>query len=78
MSTIAVQTGGLVKIFLQQSLGAYTLTDDPARLDLNAMHDYLRRATFCYVCDVYVLEEHRGRGLSKAMLAMAANHVDGR
>jgi hypothetical protein len=46
MSTIAVQTGGLVKIFLQQSLGAYTLTDDPARLDLNAMHDYLRRATF--------------------------------
>ncbi|HEY7890132.1 MAG TPA: GNAT family N-acetyltransferase [Steroidobacteraceae bacterium] len=31
-------------------------------------------ATFCYVCDVYVLEEHRGRGLSKAMLAMANEH----
>jgi GNAT superfamily N-acetyltransferase len=31
-------------------------------------------ATFCYVCDVYVLEEHRGRGLSKAMMAMALQH----
>ena len=31
-------------------------------------------ATFCYVCDVYVLEEHRGRGLSKGMMAMAVEH----
>lgn len=31
-------------------------------------------ATFCYVCDVYVLEEHRGHGLSKAMMAMASDH----
>jgi GNAT superfamily N-acetyltransferase len=31
-------------------------------------------ATFCYVSDVYVLEDHRGQGLSKAMLAMAAEH----
>lgn len=31
-------------------------------------------ATFCYVCDVYVLEEHRGHGLSKAMLRMATDH----
>ncbi|MEP7242508.1 MAG: GNAT family N-acetyltransferase [Gammaproteobacteria bacterium] len=31
-------------------------------------------ATFCYVCDVYVLEEHRGHGLSKAMMAMAVSH----
>jgi GNAT superfamily N-acetyltransferase len=31
-------------------------------------------ATFCYVCDVYVLEEHRGRGLSKAMMEMAVRH----
>jgi GNAT superfamily N-acetyltransferase len=31
-------------------------------------------ATFCYVCDVYVLEEHRGHGLSKAMLALATAH----
>jgi GNAT superfamily N-acetyltransferase len=31
-------------------------------------------ATFCYVCDVYVLEAHRGNGLSKAMMAMAVEH----
>lgn len=31
-------------------------------------------ATFCYVCDVYVLEDHRGHGLSKAMLAMSVDH----
>ena len=31
-------------------------------------------ATMAYLADVYVLEEHRGRGLSKAMLA----HLHGR
>lgn len=31
-------------------------------------------ATFCYVCDVYVLEEHRGQGLARAMLTMARTH----
>jgi GNAT superfamily N-acetyltransferase len=31
-------------------------------------------ATYCYVCDVYVLEEHRGQGLSKAMMALVSNH----
>jgi len=31
-------------------------------------------ATYCYVCDVYVLEAHRGKGLSKAMMALAVEH----
>jgi GNAT superfamily N-acetyltransferase len=31
-------------------------------------------ATFCYVTDVYVLEEHRRRGLSKVMMEMAMEH----
>jgi len=31
-------------------------------------------ATFCYVADVFVLEEHRGRGLSKAMMAFGMRH----
>jgi GNAT superfamily N-acetyltransferase len=31
-------------------------------------------ATFAYLCDVYVLEEHRGRGLSKAMMRAASAH----
>ena len=101
--------------FLKHALGDYTVTDDPTKLDLRAMHAYLQRAywseqiplevieravrsslcigaydatgaqvglarfisdyaTFCYVCDVYVLEEHRGHGLSKAMMAMALSH----
>lgn len=100
---------------LTRSVGPYTVSDDPARLDLQAMHAYLRRAywsegipfevleravrgslcigaydaggaqvglarfisdyaTFCYVCDVYVLEAHRGRGLAREMVAMAMAH----
>lgn len=96
-------------------VGAYVVSDDPARLDTRAMHGFLRDAywspgialerleravqgslcigaydargaqvglvrlvsdyaTFCYVCDVYVLEAHRGRGLSKAMLRAALEH----
>jgi GNAT superfamily N-acetyltransferase len=31
-------------------------------------------ATFAYLCDVYVLEEHRGRGLSKLMIRAAMAH----
>lgn len=31
-------------------------------------------ATFCYVCDVYVLEEHRRHGLAHAMMALATHH----
>ncbi|MCE7973326.1 MAG: N-acetyltransferase [Leptolyngbya sp. PLA1] len=92
--------------------GAYFLSDDPAILDLDAVHAYLTRsywsegigrdlvaraaaaslcygiygptpralqvgfarvitdtATYAYLCDVYVLEECRGRGLSKALMA---------
>lgn len=82
----------------------YTISDDPARLDVDAIHAYLTRSywaagipratvarslaqstgyglyapdgaqvgftrvitdwtTFAYLCDVYVLEAHRGRGL---------------
>jgi GNAT superfamily N-acetyltransferase len=31
-------------------------------------------ATYCHFCDMFVLEDHRHQGLSKAMLAMALNH----
>jgi GNAT superfamily N-acetyltransferase len=104
-----------METYLTQTVGTYTVSDDPSRLDIHAMHAYLRRAywseeiplevveravrgslcigayeasgsqvglarfisdyaTFAYVCDVYVLEEHRGHGLSKAMMAMASSH----
>jgi GNAT superfamily N-acetyltransferase len=100
---------------LVRTVGSYTISDDPARLDVAAIHAYLRRAywseqiplevleravrgslcigaydaqgaqvglsrfisdyaTFCYICDVYVLEAHRGQGLSQAMLALAMEH----
>lgn len=104
----------------------YLITDDPARLDVDAVHAYLTRsywaagiprdvvaramanslcigiyapppfappvpmdvageqvglvrvitdsATFAYLCDVYVLDEHRGRGLSKAAMELLATH----
>ncbi|HEY2955530.1 MAG TPA: GNAT family N-acetyltransferase [Candidatus Eisenbacteria bacterium] len=96
--------------------GEYTLTTDPARVDLAVVHGYLagsywakdiplevvRRsiehslnfsllhagkqvgfsrvitdyATFAYVGDVFVLEEHRGRGLSKWMMEVIVAHPD--
>jgi len=31
-------------------------------------------ATFAYLCDVYVLEEHRGRGLGKFMMSAVMAH----
>ena len=34
------------------------------------------RATFAYLADVYVLEEHRGRGLAQAMVAWLQDHPE--
>lgn len=34
------------------------------------------RATFAYLGDVYVLEEHRGRGLSKRLMEAVMAHPD--
>lgn len=51
-------------------IGAYDAAGAQVGL-VRVVSDY---ATFCYVCDVYVLEEHRGQGLSKAMLAMVMDH----
>ena len=51
-------------------IGAYDA--DLAQIGLaRFVSDY---ATFCYVCDVYVLEEHRRHGLAHAMMAMAIHH----
>jgi GNAT superfamily N-acetyltransferase len=51
-------------------LGAYDATG--AQIGLaRFISDF---ATYCYICDVYVLDGHRGRGLATAMLAMAKEH----
>jgi len=34
------------------------------------------RVTFGYLCDVYVLEEHRGRGLGKRLIEAVRAHPD--
>lgn len=92
----------------------YELSDDPARLQPQAIHAYLTRsywspgigralveraiagshcvgiyhdgaqvafarvvtdhATFAHLADVYVLEDHQGRGLASAMLCYFQNH----
>jgi GNAT superfamily N-acetyltransferase len=96
--------------------GDYTVSPDPARLDLAAIHRYLAssywspglpldilrravegslcfglyhrddqvgfarvitdRATFAYLCDVYVLEPHRGRGLGRWLMETVVAHPD--
>jgi GNAT superfamily N-acetyltransferase len=95
----------------------YTISDDPARLDLDRVHAFLAqesywakgiprglvertvrhsmtwgvffeegqvgfarvvtdRATFAYLCDVYVDAAHRGIGLSKALVAEILAHPE--
>jgi GNAT superfamily N-acetyltransferase len=92
----------------------YTVSTDPGRLDLAAIHGFLSasywspglpldvltravagslcfglycgpeqvgfarvitdRATFAYLCDVYVLEAHRGRGLGRWLMEVVTGH----
>jgi ribosomal protein S18 acetylase RimI-like enzyme len=94
----------------------FTVSTDPARFDLDAIHTFLStsywaegiprplleqairnslgfglyeaerqigfarvitdRATFAYLCDVYVLPEHRGRGLGKWLIECVMAHPD--
>jgi GNAT superfamily N-acetyltransferase len=96
--------------------GAYQIDDDPARLDLDAMHAFLAaaywsrgiprevlaravagslnlglyhdgaqiglarvvtdRATFAWLCDVYVLPGHRGQGLAHWLVETVLSHPD--
>jgi ribosomal protein S18 acetylase RimI-like enzyme len=101
---------------LDATRGAYTISTDSARMDLDAIHAYLSRsyraegvpraiversllgslafglfhrgtqvglaravtdrATFAYLCDVYVLEEHQGRGLGRWLIETVMTHPD--
>lgn len=95
----------------------FTVSDDPARLDVDAIHDFLSqhsywareiprevvaralanslcfglyegsrqiglarmitdRATFGYLCDVYVHPEYRGRHLGKWLMQCVMEHPD--
>ena len=52
-------------------LGVYTSAKTQVGL-VRIITDY---ATYAYLCDVYVLEEHRKKGLAKAMLTFALEHA---
>jgi GNAT superfamily N-acetyltransferase len=94
--------------------GEYSISTDPTRLDVDAIHSYLVRAYWCegiprqtleraipnslcfglfhgkdqvglarvitdsatyaYLCDVYVLEDHRGKGLGKWLMECVMAH----
>lgn len=95
----------------------FTVSTDPARLDLDMVHDYLSResywaagipravlekavvgslcfgvydgprqvgfarvvtdrATFAYLCDVFVLPAYRGRGLAAWLMECVVGHPD--
>ena len=100
----------------ERRCGEYVISDDPARFDADALHDFLEvegywaagrireqtlvaaansvvlgvygpdgsmvggarivtdRATFGYLTDLYVLAEHRGRGLGRALAAATCEH----
>ncbi len=99
---------------IRESRGDYTISTDPARLDLDMIHAYVHHsywaagrprevmvralrhslnfglyhsdrqvglarvitdyATFAYLCDVFILEEHRGAGLGKWLIEVVLAH----
>jgi GNAT superfamily N-acetyltransferase len=99
---------------LDTPAGRCVISDDAGRLDVAAMHAFLREtywakdiprdvleravagslcigayagaaqvglarcvsdyATFCYLCDVYVLEQHRHLGIARALVDFALAH----
>jgi GNAT superfamily N-acetyltransferase len=107
---------GRVGLFHEWTRGEYAISTDPSRLDLGAVHGFLKesywakgvplevversvehslcfglyrgdeqvgfarivtdRATFAYLADVFVLEEHRGRGLGKWLMRVVLSHPD--
>lgn len=102
--------------YLSRRKGRYSISTNPARLDIDAIHAFLSqsfwaegiskkliarsiknslcfglfydraqvgfarvitdRATFAYLCDVYVLAEHRGKGLAKWLIEAVMIHPD--
>jgi GNAT superfamily N-acetyltransferase len=58
---------------LQNSL-CFALLDGHAQVGLARV--ITDRATFAYLCDVFVVPEYRGRGLSKWLVECVLNHPD--
>ena len=100
--------------FVEETLGNYSVSTDPSRIDVSVIHGYLRRAYWCegiprqtverairnslcfglfdrerqvgfarvvtdyatyaYVCDVFVLESHRGHRLATWLMQCVTSH----
>ncbi len=59
---------GTVKLALKNSLSVGAYAADGKQVGLvRIITDF---ATYAYLCDVYVLEEHRKHGLARAMMAL--------
>ena len=52
----------------------FGLFDGPSQIGLARV--VTDRATYAYLCDVYVLETHRGRGLGKWLIEAVMAHPD--
>jgi GNAT superfamily N-acetyltransferase len=63
----------IVRRALANSIGVAVFKDGAQVAMARVVSD---RATFAYLADVYVLEEHRGHGLSHAMLDWLDRHPD--
>lgn len=58
---------------IQNSLCAGAFDDDAQVGFARAITDY---STFAYIADMYVLESHRGRGISKQIMEALMTHPD--
>ena len=107
---------GATAPWLNVARGDYSISTDPRRLDVTAIHEFLAtsywaegigrelvaraldgslcfglyhgavqvglarvvtdRATFAYLCDVYVLRPHRGHGLGEWLIETVMSHPD--
>jgi GNAT superfamily N-acetyltransferase len=63
----------LVRKSIEHSL-CFGLFDGPSQVGFARV--VTDRATFAYLCDVYILESHRGRGLGKWLIETVMAHPD--
>jgi GNAT superfamily N-acetyltransferase len=56
--------------------GLYQITDSGSRTQIGFARVISDYASFAYLADVYVLEEHRGQGLSKWLMSCIMRHPD--
>jgi len=114
---ISIKHGQIKTSHMEWQNGDFTISTDPARLDVIAIHQFLSndsywavgrpmevvqksienslvfglfkgneqagfarvvtdRATFAWVCDVFVMEKFRGQGLGKWLMSVIVGHPD--